>query len=499
MTLMVPESPKSRASRMSWASRTMRISRRWRRISRRLAALLIPALAVATAWGLAAPVAGQAAVSVLRLGYCGGDDWEPAMAADSSHIYVLITHFAGNTSCDPASGQNNSRIMIQTSADGGKTFSAPAVVSNTPGGVAYPSQADPSIAIDKATGAVYVSFLAYGLSGGHTDIFVAKSKNFGQSFGPAVQANSKGCKNCDHEKILATNNVIYDAYSQGQYHFVAISSDGGVTFVQHEVDSTFVVGFAEGGVFDSQGNAWFAWGDCETSNCTGAPAMDYRVSETLAGTGTTSFSAAIGQSPQGPDCPYSSCGFAYFGGQDAIAIDSGGTFYLAWQDGQVQSQRKSPTTINLSRCSSNCTSAASWSLVGRVDDKTAANCPVSACYALFPNIVAAGPGQLFATWMDDRNDSLDGTVDHVDGYNLWYRASTTGGTTWTTAGQQISQFDPSQSQSTPNGFLFPYGDYTGLIMNPTCTTPAPAMTWGEGHNWTGGATAPGHIEFSSLC
>ena len=66
------------------------------------------------------------------------------MASDASHVYVLITHFAGNTTCDPASGQNNSRIMIQVSSDGGKTFSAPSVVSGTPGGVAYPDQADPA-------------------------------------------------------------------------------------------------------------------------------------------------------------------------------------------------------------------------------------------------------------------------------------------------------------------------------------------------------------------
>jgi hypothetical protein len=496
---MVSAPPKSPAPRSSSGSRRTPISLMRRRRSRRLALLVVPALAAVTALGLAAPAASQAAVSVLRLGYCGGDDWEPTMAADSSHIYVLITHFAGDTSCDPASGQNNSRIMIQVSADGGKTFSAPAVVSNTPGGIAYPSQADPSIAIDKATGAVYVSFLAYGLSGGHTDIYVAKSTDFGQSFGQAVQANAKGCKNCDHEKILASNNVIYDAYTQGSGHFIAVSTDGGGTFTQNLVDGHFVVGFAEGGVLDSGGNAWFAWGDCQTSNCTGAPAGNYRVSETLAGGGSTTFSPVIAQSPQGPDCPYSSCGFAYFGPQDAIAMDSAGTIYLAWQTGQVQDQRKSPTIINLSRCSSNCTSAASWSFVGRIDDKTASNCPNSACYALFPNIVAAGSGQLSATWIDDRNDSLDGTLDHVDGYNFWYRTSTTGGTTWTAPGQQISQFDPSQSQSTPNGFLFPYGDYTGLLMNTTCRIPAPAMTWGEGHNWNGGATAPGHIEFSSLC
>jgi hypothetical protein len=440
--------------------------------------------------------AATATVSVQRLGYCGGDDWEPAMAADGSHVYVLITHYTGNTTCDPASGQNNSRIMIQVSNDGGKTFSAPSVVAPTPGGVAYPSQADPSIAVDKSTGAVYVGLLAYGLSGGHTDIYVAKSTDFGQTFSQAVQANAKGCKNCDHEKILASNNNVYVAYDQAQYHFVALSKDGGLTYTQHLVDSNYVVAFAEGAVLDSQGNAWFAWGDCENSSCGGNPAGDYRVSETLAGTATTTFSPVIATSPEGPKCPYSSCGFSYFGPQDAIAIDSAGKLYLAWQ---TASAKQSPPIINLSTCSSNCLSASGWSFASRVDDKTASNCPASACYALFPNLVGAGPGQVYATWMDDRNDSLDGTVDHVDGYNLWFRSSTNGGASWTGPGQQISQFDPSQSQSTPNGFLFPYGDYTGLIMNTTCKTPAPAMTWGVGHDWVGGPSAPGHIEFASFC
>jgi hypothetical protein len=463
------------------------------------AAALLAALVLAGAMAMAAAPAAWAATPVpQRLGYCGGDDWEPTMASDSSHVYVLITHYAGSTACDPASGQNNSRIMIQVSSDGGRTFSAPAVVAPTPGGIAYPQQADPAITVDKTTGAVYVSFLAYGLSGGHTDIYVAKSTDHGATFSQAVQANAKGCKNCDHEKILASNNVVYDAYAQGHYHFIAVSTDGGATFTQSLVDSTFVVGFAEGGVLDSHGNAWFAWGDCSTSNCTGSPAGNYRVSETLAGGGTTTFSPVLATSPQGPDCPYSKCGFAYFGPQDAIAIDSAGTLYLAWQTGQAPSS-KSPPVIELSSCAASCLTASGWSNVGRVDDKTAANCPNSACYALFPNIVAAGPGQLYATWMDDRNDSLDGTVDHVDGWNLWYRTSVNGGATWTGPGQQVSQFDPSQSQETPNGFLFPYGDYTGLIINTACASPAPAMTWGEGHNWTGGAAAPGHIEFASFC
>src|SRR5438874_4318188 len=114
---------------------------------------------------MAAPA--QAQTSVQRMGYCGGDDWEPYVAtAPGGYVYELITHYAGNTTCDAASGQNGQRIMIQVSTDGGATFNAPRVITQTPAGVAYPFQVDPGISVDSVTGAVYVSFLAYGLSGG---------------------------------------------------------------------------------------------------------------------------------------------------------------------------------------------------------------------------------------------------------------------------------------------------------------------------------------------
>ncbi len=458
--------------------------------------VLALALVVAV-FGLLAAPAG-AAVTIQRLGFCGGDDWEPDIAADNTgHVYVLITHFAGNTTCDPASGANGHRIMIQVSNDGGKTFGSPRLVSDTPGGVNYPAQADPAIAVDQSTGAVYVAFLAFGISGGHTNIFVAKSTDQGATFPQVAQANSKDCKNCDHEKILASGNNVYVAYSQAASHFLSLSTNGGATFTQSTILSADIVAFAEGGTLDAAGNAWFGWGDCQTSNCTGSPATDYRVSETLAGTSNTTFSPVLAQAPQGPDCPFASCGFAYFGGQDDIAIDGAGTIYLAWQDGQVHTARKSPTIINLSSCSQNCTSGANWKLVGRVDDKTASGCAASACFALFPKLTGgSAAGQISATWMDDRNGS---PVDHTNGWNVWYRTSTTGGASWTAAGQRISQFDPSQSQSQPNGFLFPYGDYMALQLNPNCPTRQPILAWGEGHNWVGGPTNPGHIEYSSLC
>ena len=424
----------------------------------------------------------------IRLGYCGGDDWEPAFAVQGSYVYDVITHYVGDTTCDPASG-NPQAIYIQVSTDGGRTFGTPHAVWNAPvNGISYPEQADPAIAVD-AFGNVYVTFLGLGVNGGHSDIIAARSSNHGASFASATQVNSKDCKNCDHEKIVVSGGNLYVAYSQAQYHFIAISRDQGATWTQATVDTTDVVGFAEAGVVDSAGNVYFAWADCQSSNCTGVPAADYRVSKTLPGTLTTTFTN-VATGVQGPDCPFSSCGFAFFGNQDSLGIDAAGNLYLAWQQGQSSTTRKSPPIVNLSRSTDG---GRTWTFVGRADDKNASGCASSACYALFPTVLGGAANTVYLAWMDDRNGS---PIDHKNGWNVWLRTSTTGGTTWTAPSQRMSAYDPSQTQSQPSGFLFPYGDYFGLAMN-SCGSPM--LTWGEGHSWVGGASAPGHIEFRTLC
>src|SRR5262249_40858953 len=185
------------------------------------------------------------------------------------------------------------------------------------------------------------------------------------------------------------------------------------------------VGFPEGAVVDGAGNAWFAWADCRSSNCTGTPAVDYRVSRTQAGTSTPAF-VVVGTSPARPDCPLGRCGVLFFGPQDDITIDQGGNLYLVWQDGQVPTTSKSPPIVNLSRCASglDCTSAANWSLMGRVDDKNASGCAGSGCYALFPRVEGRTANNLSVVWMDDRSGS---PLDHENGWNLWLRSSTNAG------------------------------------------------------------------------
>jgi hypothetical protein len=455
---------------------------------RQIRLLGITALAVAACLAVLVTTAAAAPAPPIRMGFCGGDDWEPDVAADGlGHVYVVWTHYVGDTTCDPASASPHS-TYIQVSNDGGLTFGPAHAVAPQPGGIDYPKQADPTVVIG-ANGTIFVGFLAYGLNGGHTDVYVARSTDFGASF-TATKINTHDCKNCDHEKLVTSGSDVYAAYSQATNHFIAHSSDGGATWTEANVLRAGVVAFVESGVVDAAGNAWFAWADCQSSSCSGVPAADFRVSKTLAGTLTTTFTT-VASGTQGPDCPFSKCGFDYFGPQDDIAIDAAGTLYLAWQQGQAPPVRASPPVVQLSRSTNG---GQTWSHVGRVDDKNASGCAASSCYALFPQIVGGLAGQLYAAWMDDRNGN---PIDHTNGWNVWLRTSTTGGTTWAGPSQRIAQFDPTQSQSGPNGFLFPYGDYFGLVLSPSCGKPL--LTWGEGHNWVGGPSDPGHVEFRSLC
>jgi hypothetical protein len=450
--------------------------------------MLVVVLAVAELVGPASAAAAPAGSAPIRIGFCGGDDWEPAFAASGSFVYVAWTHFVGDPTCDPASASPGA-TDISVSSDGGKTFAAPhPVFTAAVGGITYPQQADPQVAVG-GDGAVYVSFLGYGNSGGHTDVILARSTDHGATFSSAQKVNTThDCKNCDHSKLVISGSDIYLAYSQATNHFISHSHAGGA-FVQDDVLRENVVAFAEGGVADAAGNVWYAWADCESSNCTGVPAVVYRVSETRAGTLSTAFTD-VATSVQGPKCPFSSCGFAFFGAQDDIAVSGNGDLYLAWQEGQDPTNRGSPPIINLSRSTDG---GATWQTVGRVDDKTASGCAGAACYALFPTL-RGGPGStLYASWMDDRNGS---PIDHENGWNVWLRSSTTAGTSWTGPSQRISQFMPTESQSGPNGFLFPYGDYMGLALN-SCGQPM--LVWGEGHDWVGGPTAPGHINYRTLC
>ena len=430
-----------------------------------------------------------------KMGFCGGDDWEPEVAAapDGRHVYVVLAHFPGDTTCDPASGNQN-RIYIQVSEDGGRTFGEPHVVAETVGGVDYPSQVDCVVTVDPVNGDVYVSFLAYGFGAAPSDVALARSTDFGRTF-TAVKVNGHECLGCDHPWLTAYGGDVHVAYAQNGRHIVADSTDSGRTWERSVVLVKDAVAFPEGAVLDAHHDTWFAWGDCVHGLCNGDDAARYRVSRTRAGSTVTEF-VLIARAPAGPACPYDpDCGFAYFGIQDDIAIDAAGTLYLVWQDG-ARPVAASPPIVQLSSCAAghDCMNGADWTHVGRVDDKTATGCAGAACYALFPRVEGGAAGRIAVMWMDDR---LGSPLDHTNGWNVWMRTSSTGGATWHGASQRVSRYDPAIPQSDHNGFRFPYGDYQGIDLAPGRRIRA-LTVWGEGWNYTGGPGAPGHVVFRRL-
>jgi hypothetical protein len=266
-----------------------------------------------------------------------------------------------------------------------------------------------------------------------------------------------------------------------------MSTDAGTTWAQQRVLVADSVAFPEGGVFDGAGNAYFAWGDCKSSGCTGSIGGHYRLSKTLAGTTTTTFSK-VANAPAGPECTHNVCGFAFFGIQNDVAIDAAGTLYMIWQDGQDHTKAGSPPIAQLSRSTDG---GETWEYMGRADDKNSQGCNLSKCYALFPRIEAGAKGQIAVTWMDDR---LGSPIDHNNGWNVWLRTSLNGGKSWTGPSQRISRYDPSRPESAPNGYKFPYGDYHGIMLDPDGTMAL--QIWGEGWNYAGTAKHPGHILFA---
>jgi hypothetical protein len=70
---------------------------------------------------------------------------------------------------------------------------------------------------------------------------------------------------------------------------------------------------------------------------------------------------------------------------------------------------------------------------------------------------------------------------NVDQWNVWYRSSTNGGSTWS-APVKISDATGGAAYKNANGFAEVYGDYGEIAITNTGKTVA---IWGEGTSYTG--------------
>jgi len=398
-----------------------------------------------------------------RLGYPIDDEWEPAIASDRfGHVYMLYPQYylagGGIPGCASCS---NPTMILQVSNDHGSTWSSPSIIYPT--GAVNGGEWDAQLSVDPVDGrTVYASWMQNNKS----DIIVAKSTDFGVTW-TYVTADSTN-SGTDKPILAVRGQDVYVVYNHSQTIWSAASHDGGQTFTEVKVNQNGKLGWslAGGGTVTPNGNAYFAWAGYEGSG--GAKNnVNLYVSKTTDG-GATWTTSQLDLSKSPPDCSAYACGWAFLGAQMVITSDASGNLYALWNAG---SAARGPERIYFSKSTDG---GNTWS--AKADVSTA---PADTHHA-FPAIAATGSGDIRISWMDAR--AANGAMDR---WNVYYRSSSNGGSTWTNE-VDLSTYVSGSTYIFTDGFRFPFGDYYEMDLDEQGTAH---LIFGEGYNYD----SPGSI------
>ena len=442
--------------------------------------VLVFATALAVTLAAASPVGAVPPTPVFtspaQIGFAGGDDWEPSIAADTlGHVYLLWTHYVdyaggGAGDVDPSCPSCPSpHMVLRVSSDGGATFGPMRAIAPSDA-----RQDDPQIAVDAGDGrTVYAAFM----QGNKSSLYVARSDDFGATFTPVLVEDLQ--RGTDKIALAARDGHVYLVFHTQQKIFASISDDRGDTWrtVQpvNNTNSTLGVSLPSGAAIDSHGDAYFAWnGVNRPGQAKGA--KNLYITKTANGGATwTTLVVDVSQKAPSCDCP----GWDYWGSQMALGIDAGDRLYVLWHANRIASE---PQRMYFAQSGDG---GAHWS--SAVDISAAATGTNHA----FPALVAGAAGDVRIAWMDDRNGHDAGGDDPAARWNTYYRSSTDGGATWS-AEVRLSAFVAGYSYkfATPlPGFLQPYGDYFEIDINAAGKT---VTIWGEGNSYVG----PGNVWYA---
>jgi hypothetical protein len=409
-----------------------------------------------------APAAGASGwTPQVRVGFTVGDQWEPAIAADDAgHIYVLYAQYLGVPGCEDCLSPTQ---VLQVSADRGATWSAPRPLQQ-PGERGWDSQ----ILVDPVDGrTVWASWIEKDKS----NVMVARSDDFGATW--SIQAVDDTNAGTDKPILAVRGDDIYVAYNHSTTIWVSFSHDRGETWTSVKAQTTGKgkIGWslAGGGTVMPNGDVHFGWAGYEQNGVAKGPVNLY-VSTSRNG-GATWVDTRIETSGSPPNCSADSCGWAYLGAQLTLASDDEGVLYGLWNSGPL-TPKGAPERIYFARSTDR---GRTWS--AKVDVSAA---PAGVAHA-FPAIAAGDAGDVRIAWMDAR---------HADGdlWNVYYRSSANGGTTWS-AEEDLSTFVPGFDYILADGFEFPFGDYFELDIDDRDRTHA---VFGEGISYD----TPGSIWYA---
>ena len=381
------------------------------------------------------------------------DDWEPAVAADPNapYVYILATHFGSK----PCSGNCPVPWMaLRVSKDGGKTFGAARTLCACKGSWQY----DPIIEVVKNTGVVYAAYL-----NGFNTVFV-KSTDHGKTWSQPV--DTFGNVSWTDKPVLTTSASGRDVYISfngptGGDPWMAVSRDFGATWTQTRVDESARYYFAYDAAVLPDGTVIFSEGSIDYSGpgTTAVGVVEHRafVSKDH---GSTWTNVLVDTVPIGEPCTAAGCIPDFYLGHSGVSADANGTLSYVYDGATVD---QGPQRIWVRQSTDG---GLKWG------SRTALS--VAGEEATSPAVEATGNGDVRVWYMRTNGGN-------TDAWNVWYRGSKDGGTTWT-APVKISDATGGAAYKTPQGFQEVYGDYGEIAITSAGKTFA---AWGEGTSWTG--------------
>jgi len=372
----------------------------------------------------------------------GGDDWEPAVAADpgAPYVYQLTTRYGGN--------QPN--IVFRRSVDGGATWEADQVLAT--------NAADPMIEVAD-DGTVY----AMALVGGGFKLKMTRSFDYGVSWTPLEDILGPGQPNWGDRPVLVVSpdgQDVYVGFNQAD-SYVVTSHDGAESFatpVQTSNDGRYW--FHSAGALAPNGDIYFAAADYSIDYS--GPTSINVLRSTDGGVSWTT--TTVDTSAEAAPCDYADgCYFGFLGPEVGLAIDVNGLIMVVYNAGDVAQE---PERLWM-RTSSD---GVVWS------DRVEISSGIAGVNNAFPAVAASRttPGDFRVVWQDDR------TASEV-AWNTWMVNTLDGGATWSES-ERLSDLDAGAPYKGPFGYAFVYGDYFEIAVDGDDVNH---VIWGEGTSYTG--------------
>ena len=433
-----------------------------------VAAERLDALAAAKANGT---FGGKATTTNAASGWVGSrllnastDDWEPAVATDPAapNVYLLTTRF-GTPPPNCSSHCPSPFIALTTSSDGGSTWSSQRALCVCLGSH---GQYDPTIEVVPNTGAVYSVFLNGDRHNVFSTVFT-KSTNHGATWSAPVQVYGNVAWT-DKPEIAtsASGKDIYVSWNgpQGGDAYVGQSHDYGATWTQQKLSDSKRYYYAYDARVLSDGMVVFSESSLTYSGSKQVDGDVWHHALISRDGGATWEDDVVAKVPVGEACVADGCKPDFYVGQTSIVSDAPGHLVLAYEGAAAAG---GPQRVYVASSSDE---GRTWS----------AGVPLSVAGedATGPRLASAGRGNVRVWYMQTSGG------DDPDAWNVWYRSSANGGSTWSTP---VKIDDASPGDGNPgyigaNGFGEIYGDYGEVGVTSAGKTIA---VWGEGFSYSG--------------